>query len=267
MREHNRIANEAAERHPEWTDEQLYQYARRIVIAELQKITYEEFLPSLLGRNAIPRYQGYELNIDPGIAIEFSTAAYRFGHSMLGDDIEFLNNDSEEIRDAMDLRNSFFNPHILDETDIDPILKSLASDNAQEIDTRVVDDVRNFLFGAPGQGGFDLASINISADAITACLITTQCVPRMGCRVSLPLTRLLLTRRFKAHCNPCMEAWITSTCGWAPFPKTICRIPAWGLRTQRSSWINSPVCVTATASGMRMCFRAIYSGDQGYDTG
>ena len=161
VREHNRIANEASQRHPEWTDEQLYQYARRIVIAELQKITYEDFLPSLLGRNAIPVYRGYDATVNPEIATEFSTAAYRFGHSMLGNDIEFLDNDGEEIRDAMDLRDSFFNPHILDETDIDPVLKYLASDNSQEIDTKVVDDVRNFLFGEPGQGGFDLASLNI----------------------------------------------------------------------------------------------------------
>ncbi len=161
VREHNRIADEAAKRHPEYTDEQLYQHARRIVIAELQKITYEDFLPSLLGRNAIPAYRGYDANVNPGIATEFSTAAYRFGHSMLGDDIEFLDNNGEEIRDAMGLRDSFFNPHILDETDIDPVLKYLATDNAQEIDTKVVDDVRNFLFGEPGQGGFDLASINI----------------------------------------------------------------------------------------------------------
>jgi peroxidase len=44
---------------------------------------------------------------------------------------------------------------------IDPILKYLGSVRGQEIDTRVVDDVRNFLFGAPGQGGFDLAALNI----------------------------------------------------------------------------------------------------------
>ncbi len=59
------------------------------------------------------------------------------------------------------LRDAFFNSTVVTETDIDPLLKYLASDNAQEIDTIVVDDVRNFLFGAPGQGGFDLASLNI----------------------------------------------------------------------------------------------------------
>lgn len=161
VREHNRIADRAAQRHPEWTDEQLYQHARRMVIAELQKITFEEFLPAILGANAMPRYQGYQADVNPGIATEFSTAAFRVGHSMLGDDIEFLDNDGEETREAMGLRDSFFNPGVVSETDIDPILKYLASDNAQEIDPMVVDDVRNFLFGAPGQGGFDLASLNI----------------------------------------------------------------------------------------------------------
>ncbi|MBL8061615.1 MAG: hypothetical protein JNK32_01230 [Anaerolineales bacterium] len=161
LREHNRIADETAHRHPDWTDEELYQYARRVVIAELQKITYEEFLPAILGENAMPAYSGYRADVNPGIATEFSTAAFRVGHSMLGDDIEFLDNDGEEIFEAMELRASFFNPTVLSETDIDPLLKYLASDNAQEIDPIVVDDVRNFLFGEPGQGGFDLASLNI----------------------------------------------------------------------------------------------------------
>jgi len=161
VREHNQIAARAAREHPNWNDEELYQFARRTVIAELQKITYDEFIPALLGRDALPAYQGYRPDVNPGIATEFSTAAFRLGHSMLGDDIEFLDNDGEETREAIALRDSFFNPAIVQETDVDPILKYLASDNAQEIDTLVVDDVRNFLFGEPGQGGFDLAAMNI----------------------------------------------------------------------------------------------------------
>jgi len=31
----------------------------------------------------------------------------------------------------------------------------------QQIDVQVVDDVRNFLFGPPGAGGFDLAALNM----------------------------------------------------------------------------------------------------------
>jgi hypothetical protein len=166
VREHNRIAAEAAVRNPSWTDEQLFQHARRLVIAELQKITYTEFLPALLGRpqpgaDGIAPWRGYRADVNPGIATEFSTAAFRLGHSMLGPDIEFLADDGTEIRAPLALRDAFFNPTPLTEVGIDGIVKYLASSRAEEIDTRVVDDVRNFLFGAPGQGGFDLAALNI----------------------------------------------------------------------------------------------------------
>ncbi len=166
VREHNRLAAAAAVRNPTWTDEQLYQHARRIVIAELQKITFDEFLPALLGAQtpaaaALHAYRGYRADVNPGIATEFSTGAFRFGHSMLGNDIQFLDNDGNAVHAPMELRDAFFNTPVLRQTGIDPVLKYLASDRAQEIDTKVVDDVRNFLFGLPGQGGFDLAALNI----------------------------------------------------------------------------------------------------------
>ncbi|MEI6239390.1 MAG: peroxidase family protein [Planctomycetia bacterium] len=166
VREHNRLAVAAAAKNPSWTDEQLYQHARRIVIAELQDITYTEFLPAILGANtpaaaALRTYAGYKPTVNPGIATEFSTAAFRLGHSMLGDDIQFIGNDGTPVGDPLALRDAFFNAPVVSQTGIDPILKYLASDRAQEIDTKVVDDVRDFLFGAPGQGGFDLAALNI----------------------------------------------------------------------------------------------------------
>ena len=45
--------------------------------------------------------------------------------------------------------------------DIYPNLKYLASDPSSKLDNKIVDPVRNFLFGPPGAGGFDLASLNI----------------------------------------------------------------------------------------------------------
>ena len=166
VREHNRIAAATAAKNPTWTDEQIYQYARRVVIAELQKITYTEFLPALIGRNTpaaarLLAYSGYKPGVNPGIATEFSTAAFRVGHSMLGEDIEFLDANGDAVRDPLALRDAFFNAPVVSETGIEPILKYLASSRAQEIDTMVVEDVRSFLFGQPGQGGFDLAALNI----------------------------------------------------------------------------------------------------------
>lgn len=161
MREHNRLAASYAAANPRLSDEQLYQKARQMVIAEIQSITYNEFLPALLGQNTLSPYRGYNPNVNPGIANEFSTAAYRFGHSMLDNDVEFLDNNGNDVADDMPLANAFFNPVPIEQTGIDPILKYLVSDRAQEIDTKVVDGVRNFLFGPPGSGGLDLASLNI----------------------------------------------------------------------------------------------------------
>lgn len=161
VREHNRIAMQLKAINPSWSDEKLYQEARRRVIAQVQAITYNEFLPALLGPNAMLQYQGYNPNINAGISNEFATAAYRFGHSMVGDDVEFLDNNGQEVAPPLTLAQAFFNTSVIRNLNIDPVLKYLASDQAEEIDTKIVDGLRNFLFGPPGQGGLDLASLNI----------------------------------------------------------------------------------------------------------
>ena len=162
VREHNRIADSISDRHPELSDEEVFQRARSIVIAELQVITYNEFLPALLGEDAIPEYQGYDASVDPGISNVFSTAAYRFGHSMLSPELLRLDNDGQVIEDGnLALRDAFFRPDEITDNGIDSLLNGLANQRAQEIDAMLVDDVRNFLFGPPGSGGFDLASLNI----------------------------------------------------------------------------------------------------------
>ncbi len=161
VREHNRQAELLKDSHPLWTDDQLYEGARAIVIAEIQSITYNEFLPALLGDNALTNYRGYKPRVNPGITNEFATAAYRFGHSAVGNDVEFMDNNGEEVADEMSFAKVFFNPPVVQQTGIDPILKYLASDQMQEVDNTIVDPLRNFLFGPPGAGGMDLASLNI----------------------------------------------------------------------------------------------------------
>lgn len=160
VREHNRIATQLARQNPSWTDEQIFQQARAIVGAEIQVITYKEFLPALLGQGALSAYRGYNAKVDPSIANEFSTAAFRL-HTLINDDVEFFGNDGRANRDEVALADAFFNPDLLRETGIDGILKYSASTLAQEEDNQIVDGLRNFLFGAPGQGGLDLASLNI----------------------------------------------------------------------------------------------------------
>ncbi len=161
IREHNSIAAAIVKLSPDLDDETTYQWARQIVGAEMQVITYKEFLPALLGAGALKPYRGYNPSVNAGIANEFSTAAFRVGHTLINDDVEFLDNDGNPVRDEIGLRDAFFNPATILEVGADPILKYLATDNAQEVDLKLVDGLRNFLFGAPGEGGFDLASRNI----------------------------------------------------------------------------------------------------------
>ena len=161
VREHNRLADAIAAGDPSLNDEEIYQQARAIVIGELQAITYNEWLPSILGTNALSRYTGYDSTVDPTIVNEFSTAAFRFGHSLLGDDVEFLDNEGNEVGEELPLSHAFSNPDAVSENGIASIIKYLASDPSSELDTQVVDSVRNFLFGPPGSGGFDLVSLNI----------------------------------------------------------------------------------------------------------
>ncbi len=160
IREHNWWAAKIARENPRLSDEQIYQRARAIVGAEIQVISYKEFLPALLGSGALSRYRGYDPTVDPSIANEFSTAAFRL-HSLINDDVEFFGNDGRAVHDEVALSEAFNNPDLVRETGIDSILKYAASTNAEELDNQIVDSLRNFLFGPPGAGGFDLASLNI----------------------------------------------------------------------------------------------------------
>lgn len=163
VREHNRLATEIAARYPDMNGDQIYENARRIVGAQMQAITYNEYLPVLLGRGALSPYLGYNADADASITNIFSGAIYRYGHSALSPKLLRLNKQGKEIPQGhLPLRNAFFSPNrITEEGGIEPILRGLANQACEEIDVFLVDDVRNFLFGEPGSGGFDLATLNI----------------------------------------------------------------------------------------------------------
>ncbi len=174
MREHNRLADDIQARlnageqalvdkfNASGLDEDqfIFQSARKVVGAQMQKITYEEFLPLLIGR--LDDYAGYRDTINAGIYNEFSGAAYRVGHTMLPGHL-LRRNDDGTIADEgdLELRHAFFSPDQITEHGIDSLLKGLSVSRTQQIDRHVIDDVRNFLFGPPGSGGFDLAALNM----------------------------------------------------------------------------------------------------------
>jgi hypothetical protein len=168
MREHNTVADSILATYP-WLDgNTVFDLARRIVITEMQIVTYKEFLPVILGNKAVTKYSGYHPTVDPGIANEFSTAMYRLGHTMLSSMILRLDaNGYPTSYGPLALMDAFFECEpikqckLINEGGLEPLMKGLSEQVMQKIDSMVVDDVRNFLFGEPGQGGLDLASLNI----------------------------------------------------------------------------------------------------------
>lgn len=112
LREHNRLVKELHLLNPHWSPDTLYQEARKIVGAihqvsgaasaegpillylcehsqhsapfNFQILTWEHYLPRVLGEDAMlrlmPPYEGYDPNVDPSIANVFGAAALRFAH-------------------------------------------------------------------------------------------------------------------------------------------------------------------------------------------
>jgi peroxidase len=161
VREHNYQVDKLHAAHPELPGDELYDQARAIVGAEIAHITYSEFLPHLLGPNAVAPYHGYDPGVDPRISVEFAGAAYRFGHSIVSAETSKLTEGGETDGQPQELRDAFFEPPatFAAGTGADGVLRHLASDASQALDARIVDDLRNFLDDPPA--AMDLAATNI----------------------------------------------------------------------------------------------------------
>ena len=161
MREHNRLAAAIQAEQPGISGDDTFFAAREIVAAQMQAITYNEFLPILLGKtNGLGGYGGYDKTVNPGIAQEFSAALYRFGHSMVQD--EFIVVHPDLSTSTVPLATCFFNPTcMLSSFDVESILAGLGMQPAQELDSKVVDALRNMLLTDFGAVGIDLLAINL----------------------------------------------------------------------------------------------------------
>ncbi|XP_059161750.1 chorion peroxidase-like [Physella acuta] len=169
MREHNRIARTLARLRPRDSEEQIFQLTRKIIGALQQVITYNEWLPIILGKQAaqlkLPSKTGRTTRnngVDPRILNEFSTAAMRFGHSLIPTVFPIGNR-------RVPLRELFNRPAEVLENLEDVIVGIVGMGtpglrNAQKIDRNFVGEITNHLFeplsGPPGRG-LDLISLNI----------------------------------------------------------------------------------------------------------
>lgn len=155
MREHNRLCIEMrnGHRYQGWTEEDLFWKARALIIAITQRITYEEYLPSLLGsqQGLLNLPQQFDRHTTR-IMLEFSTVAERVGHSMVS---EYLGN--------WRVRDLFFNASFTIATGIEAIFEAAMISPAETADAKVVDSLRNFLFAANDTvvAGEDLVARNL----------------------------------------------------------------------------------------------------------
>ncbi|XP_076351302.1 chorion peroxidase-like isoform X2 [Tachypleus tridentatus] len=169
LRQHNALARQLRQLNPSWDDERLYQEARRIVVAQLQMITYNEFLLVVLGPlyhrlfRLNPRrftYTRYNPNYNPTLMNAFATAAYRFGHSLIQNRFNQVN--SKGTTNEMVLENNFFFPFGLYEGELDSTLKGLMTQHAQTFDTFISQGVTNHLYKLRDEKfGLDLIAFNI----------------------------------------------------------------------------------------------------------
>lgn len=170
LREHNRIADILGKLNPAYCDEDIYQETRKIIIGQLQHITYAHWLPHVIGERLsmqmglVPTAMGhntvYDKNIDPSISNVFGAAAFRFGHTLLQNTVLSMKNQGVQIRNEM----AFNRPAMIFEDramGCSYVGLGLSLHPSSKADGQVVDSVRNNLFLDHNGRSFDLISLNI----------------------------------------------------------------------------------------------------------
>merc|ERR1712106_1232611 len=116
FREHNRLAKEIS-KESKYNDEHIFQTARKILIAQYQNIIFNEFIPLVIGNDAMVSYHlltdtnsNYNETLNPTIHNGFQTAAARFGHSMVQGSMKLQNLKGGHPLDyELKLKNNYFN--------------------------------------------------------------------------------------------------------------------------------------------------------------
>src|SRR5438093_587735 len=100
-REHNRIV---ASLPSSLSAEERFQIARRVVGAEIEYITYTQFLPALGVR--LDPYHGYDPAVNPGLSNEFAVVGYR-AHSMIHGEFDVARGRDHGLPTYNDLRRAY----------------------------------------------------------------------------------------------------------------------------------------------------------------
>jgi len=170
LRQHNRVVNALKAINPHWNGDRLYEEAKRIVTAQIQDVTYDEWLTLVIGPDAMKflklsilpgaEYTEYEPYTNPAIINEFAGAAFRFGHSLVNSVFaEILDNGKPS---GYRLRENFFTPFGFYQGQLDSVLRGLISQASQNRDPFISSDMKNHLYRPKDSPyGLDLPAFNI----------------------------------------------------------------------------------------------------------
>ncbi|XP_063594361.1 peroxidase-like [Penaeus indicus] len=171
VRHHNHLASRLKSINPSWDDEKLFQETRRIVVAQLQHVTYNEYLPPIFGNEIIEDFKlkplknkqrkvFYRPDTSAAISAEFATAALRFGHSMIADNIERV--DKLGITSSAELSSVFMNPFVVYMKNAIPQLtRGVVRQSAGHVDPFFTPQVAGLLFKGENMFGLDLVALNL----------------------------------------------------------------------------------------------------------
>uniref|UniRef100_A0A3P9H1Q9 Eosinophil peroxidase n=1 Tax=Oryzias latipes TaxID=8090 RepID=A0A3P9H1Q9_ORYLA len=169
LREHNRLVRELHHLNPHWSPDTLYQEARKIIGAMQQILTWEHYLPRVLGERVMsrlmPPYHGYHPGVDPSIANTFATAAFRFAHVTVQPVVTRLGPGYTYNSEypPLPLHQSLFASWRVTQEGIDPVLRGLLLSPAklQAPGQMMVEELTERLFQAQGGMPLDLGALNL----------------------------------------------------------------------------------------------------------
>ncbi|XP_029348713.1 peroxidase-like [Acyrthosiphon pisum] len=139
MRQHNRIAQELSVFNPQWTDEQIFLETKKVVTGFIQHITYNEWLPALLGVNYTKENglglseNTYDDTADPTVSNSFATAILPFANSMISENISLYSED-RVFNGSLSLKEHYNRPVDILTNYTDELVRGLITQNTQNID-------------------------------------------------------------------------------------------------------------------------------------